>query len=113
MFNFLFKIFSQSFQLFFLRLGLGGKNYQNFQDLNFKQNDFINYKIIKYYIHKDNFVNNVNILDAHTFNFLSFYQKLGGKKGIELSKKNIFSWYKNLNIIKNFHGAATMPQKDL
>jgi uncharacterized heparinase superfamily protein len=102
MFNFLFKIFSQSFQLFFLRLGLGGKNYQNFQDLNFKQNDFINYKIIKYYIHKDNFVNNVNILDAHTFNFLSFYQKLGGKKGIELSKKNIFSWYKKFKYYKKF-----------
>ena len=50
MFDFLYKNISQSFQLFLLRLGLGGKNYQNFKDLNFKQNDFINYKIIKHYV---------------------------------------------------------------
>ena len=88
MFNFLYKNFLRTFQLFFLRLGLDGKNYQNFKDLNFKQNDFINYKIIKYYIIKNNFIINTNIRDAHTFNFLFFFQKLGGKKGIELSKKN-------------------------
>ena len=76
MFDSLYKNFLLSFQLFFLKVGLGGKNYQNFKDLNFKQNDFINYKIVKYYVVKDNFINNVNILDAHMFNFLFFYQKL-------------------------------------
>jgi len=90
MINILYKIFSRGFQLFFLRIGLGINNYKNFKDLNFKQNDFINYKIIKYYVLKNNFVNNINIQDIHTFNFLSFYQKLGGKKGIELSKKKCF-----------------------
>ena len=56
MINFLYKNFSRNFQLFFLRIGLGKNNYKNFKDLNFKQNDFINYKIIKYYILKDDFI---------------------------------------------------------
>ena len=90
MVDLLYKNFLRTFQLFLLRVGLGGKNYKNFKDLNFKQNDFINYKIIKHYVVKDNFISNVNILDAHMFNFLFFYQKLGGKKGIELSKKKYF-----------------------
>ena len=102
MVDFLYKNFLQTFQLLFLRVGLSGKNYQNFKDLNFKQNDFINYKIIKHYVVKDNFISNVNILDAHMFNFLFFYQKLGGKKGIELSKKNIFLWFKKFKYNKKF-----------
>ncbi len=102
MFDVLYKNFSQTLQLFFLKLGLVGKNYQNFNDLNFKENDFINYKIVKYYVVKDNFINSLNIQDAHTFNFLFFYQKLGGKKGIELSKKNIFLWFKKNKYKKKF-----------
>ena len=94
MIDFFYQNLSRNFQLFFLRLGLNKKNYQNFKDMNFKQNDFINYKVIKHYIFKDNFINNIEIQDVHTFNFLFFYQKLGGKKGIELSKKNIFIWFK-------------------
>ena len=97
MINFLYQNFLKNFQLFFLRLGFHKKNYKNFKDLNFKQNDFINYKIIKYYVLKKNFINykivknyvlknsfidNINIQDVHTFNFLFFYQKLGGKNGI-------------------------------
>ena len=102
MFDFLYQNFSRTSQLFLLRLGLGRKNYQNFKDLNFKQSDFNNYKIIKYYIVKDNFIDNVKNLDAHTFNFLFFYQKLGGKKGIELSKRNIFLWFKKFKYNKQF-----------
>jgi uncharacterized heparinase superfamily protein len=102
MINFLYKNFSKNFLLFFLRIGLGKNNYKNFKDLNFKQNDFINYKIIKYYVLKNNFVKNINIQDIHTFNFLSFYQKLGGKKGIELSKKNIFLWFKKFKYYTKF-----------
>ena len=89
MINFLYQNLLRNFLLLYLRLGLG-KNYKNFKDLNFKQNDFINYKVIKYYVLKENFINNLSTQDIHTFNFLSFYEKLGGKKGIELSKKNIF-----------------------
>ena len=32
-------------------------------------------------------------LESHTFDFLYFAKKLGGKTGIELSKKYIFQWY--------------------
>ena len=102
MINFIYKNFSKNFQLFFLRLGLSKKNYKNFRDLNFKQNDFINYKIIKYYVLKDNFINKINSHDIHTFNFLFFFQKMGGKQGIELSKKNIFLWFKKYRYSKNF-----------
>jgi len=93
---------SRQLHLLLLRFGLGKHQYKNFKDLNFKQNDFINYKIIKYYVLKDNFVNSMSILDIHTFNFLFFYQKLGGKNGIELSKKNIFFWFKKYKYYKNF-----------
>ena len=44
-----YKNFSKNLHLFLLRLGLGIKNHKNFKDLNFKQNDFINYKIVKHY----------------------------------------------------------------
>ena len=102
MINYLYKNFYRSFQLLFLRVGLGKSKYKNFKDLNFKQNDFINYKIVKYYVQKNNFINNINIQDVHTFNFLSFYQKLGGKKGIELSKKNIFLWFNKFKFYGKF-----------
>ena len=51
---------------------------------------FLNYKVVKHYVLKENFINSSAILDIHTFDFLSFYQKLGGKRGIELSKKIYF-----------------------
>ena len=111
MINFLYKNLSRNFQLFFLRLGLGKNSFKNFNDLNFKQNDFINYKIIKYYVLKNNFISNLNIQDVHTFNFLLFYQKLGGKKGIELSKKNIFLWFKKFKYYKKFPWGAEYASK--
>lgn len=88
--------------LFYLRLSFRKNTYVNFKDLNFKQIDFVNYKVIKNYILKDNFINNISILDVHSFNFLLFYQKLGGKKGIDLSKKNIFAWFKKYKYYNNF-----------
>ena len=111
MIDFLRQNFLRNLQLFFLWLGLGKKNYKNFKDLNFKQNDFINYKIIKYYILKDNFVKNIKIQDVHTFNFLFLYQKLGGKNGIELSKKNIFLWFKKFKYFKNFTWSTDYASK--
>ena len=68
MFDYLYKNFLRTFQLFFLRLGLDGKNYQNFKDLNFKQNDFINYKMVKYYVLKNNFLNKNKNFSQHKFN---------------------------------------------
>ena len=90
------------FFLLFLLLGFRKKLYESFQDLNFKQNDFTNYKIIKHYILKDNFIKKNTILDIHTFNFLLFYQKIGGKKGINLSKKKIFEWFHKYKYHTNF-----------
>lgn len=51
---------------------------------------------------KDNFTENITLLDIHTFNFLFFFQKLGGKEGIKLSKKNIFIWFKKYKYSGNF-----------
>ena len=111
MIDYLYKNFSRNLQLFLLWLGLGKKNYKNFKDLNFKQNDFINYKIIKHYVLKENFVEKINAQDIHTFNFLFFYQKLGGKNGIELSKKNIFLWFKKFKYYKNFTWSSDHASK--
>ena len=110
MINSLYHNFLRNFLLLYLRLGLG-KNYNNFKDLNFKQNDFINYKIVKYYILKENFIINQNTEDIHTFNFLSFFQKLGGKKGIELSKKNIFLWFKKFKYNQSFFWSTDHASK--
>ncbi len=110
MINSLYRNFLRNFLLLYLRLGLG-KNYNNFKDLNFKQNDFINYKIVKYYIQKENFIINQNTEDIHTFNFLSFFQKLGGKKGIELSKKNIFLWFKKFKYNQSFFWSTDHASK--
>ena len=106
-----YKKFSRNFQLFLLYFGLGKINYKNFNDLNFKQNDFINYKIIKYYVLQNNFISNINMHDVHTFNFLFFYQKIGGKKGIELSKKNIFIWFKKFKYYNEFPWDAENASK--
>ncbi len=111
MINFFYQNILRNFQLFFLRLGLGKTNYKNFKDLNFKQNDFINYKIIKYYIFKENFVINTKAQDIHAFNFLFFYQKLGGKKGIDLSKKNIVLWFNKFKYSKNFSWSTDLAAK--
>ena len=111
MIDYLYKNFYRSCQLLFLRVGLGKSNYKNFKDLNFKQNDFINYKIVKYYVQKNNFINNINLQDVHTFNFLSFYQKIGGKKGIELSKKNIFLWFNKFKYYRKFPWSAEHTSK--
>ena len=100
------NILIKYFFLLLLKVKFKKYNYEDFKDLNFKRNDFTNYKIIKYYVLKNNFTKNISILDIHNFNFLLFYQKLGGKKGIDLSKKNIFEWFDKY---KNYKG---FPWKD-
>ena len=94
MFSFIFSYISRYSFLLLLKFNIIRNQYDNFKDLNFKQNDFINYKVVKQNILKDNFIYDSSKNENHTFNFLLFYQKLGGKRGIELSKKNIFSWFK-------------------
>ena len=77
-----FQNLSKFFYLLMLRILPNMYKYKNFKDLNFKQNDFTNYRVVKHYILKENFIHNISILNIHSFDFLSFYQKLGGKKGI-------------------------------
>ncbi len=64
----------------------------NFNDLNFRKLDFTNYKQIKFFIFKKNFYK-INNKFVHSFEFLNFSNKLGGKIGINLSRNNIFKWY--------------------
>jgi len=84
----------------------------SFVDLNFRKIDFTNYKLIKSYIFKENFyeLKNKNI---HSFDFLNFSNKLGGKIGISLSKNSIFGWFnKNKNKF-NFPWSEDLTSKRL
>ena len=65
----------------------------SYLDLNFRKIDFTNYKLIKSFIFKKNFYLNKN-KNIHSFDFLNFSNKLGGKIGINLSKNSIFGWFK-------------------
>ena len=65
----------------------------SFNGLDFRRLDFTNYKQIKSFIFKKDFfrLKNEHVV---SFEFLNFSQNLGGKIGINLSKNNIFEWYK-------------------
>ena len=69
------------------------KNDISFSDLNFKRLDFTNYKQIKSFIFKKDFYKLKNKY-VQSFDFLNFSKNLGGKIGINLSRNNIFNWYK-------------------
>ena len=73
----------------FLRLNKG----ISFNNLNFKKLDFTNYKKIKSFIFKKNFYS-LNNRSIQNFDFLNFSKNLGGKIGINLSRKSIFNWFK-------------------
>ena len=113
MINFFYQSLSKFFYLQLLRLSPKIYKYSSFKDLSFKQNDFVNYKAVKHYVLKENFINSSAISDIHTFDFLSFYQKLGGKRGIELSKKNIFLWFRKFKYEKNFPWSDDYASKRL
>ena len=68
------------------------------KNINFKQIDFTNYKKIKQYVFNENFFYYKEFRDSHTFEFLFYLKKIGGKSGIEISKNNIFLWF---NLFKN------------
>lgn len=111
MVNFFLKNLLRYLYISILRFDFRKNTHGNFKDLNFKQADFTNYKIIKHYIIKDNFIYNNSIPDIHNFNFLLFYQKTGGKKGIALSKKNIFSWFNKYKYYRKFPWNDDHPSK--
>tara|TARA_B100000989_G_scaffold148243_1_gene110459 strand:+ start:2580 stop:4109 length:1530 start_codon:yes stop_codon:yes gene_type:complete len=76
----------------FIYLKIISKKNISFLDLNFREVDFTNYNQIKSFIFKKKFfvIKNRNI---HSFDFLNFSSKLGGKIGINLSKESIYGWY--------------------
>ncbi len=83
-----------------------------FSDLNFRRNDYTNYFQIKSYIFKKNFyyLKNRNI---HSFDFLNFSNKLGGKIGISLSKESIFGWFNNNKNKINFPWSEDLTSRRL
>ncbi len=64
----------------------------SYLDLNFRKIDFTNYELVKRFIFKKNFYKNKN-RNIHSFDFLNFSNKLGGKIGINLSRESIFGWF--------------------
>ncbi len=77
----------------FITSRLNPKNNLSYLDLNFRKIDFTNNNRIKTFIFKKNFYTYKN-KNIHSFDFLNFSNKLGGKIGINLSKEAIFGWYK-------------------
>ena len=85
----------------------------NLNDLNFKKIDFVNYQKIRSYFFKENFFLKYSSLETHSFDFLYFAKKLGGKTGIELSKKKIFQWYVLFKYKVNFPWSDELIAKRL
>ncbi len=81
-----------------------------FFDLNFKKIDFTNYHQIKTFIFKEKFINLKN-KNIHSFDFLNFSNKLGGKIGISLSKESIFNWFKINKYKLNFPWSGDLASK--
>ena len=77
----------------FITSKFNSKKNMSFLDLNFRKIDFTNHDKIKSFIFKKNFYVHKN-KNIHNFDFLNFSNKLGGKIGINLSKKAIFGWHK-------------------
>tara|TARA_A100001011_G_scaffold19657_1_gene20011 strand:- start:7702 stop:9234 length:1533 start_codon:yes stop_codon:yes gene_type:complete len=77
----------------FIILKFKSRKNLSYLDLNFRKIDFTNYDLIKTFIFKKNFYRNLN-KNIHSFDFLNFSNKLGGKIGINLSKESIFGWFK-------------------
>ena len=65
----------------------------SYLDLNFRKIDFTNHNKVKSFIFKKIFYTYKN-KKIHSFDFLNFSNKLGGKIGINLSKEAVFGWYK-------------------
>ena len=87
--NFIYLIYKY---IWFFFLTFFPKKDYNLKDeeLNFEKVNFINESIIKKIFFKDNIYSSKHYnLEIHNFNFLFIAKEIGGKKGIEFSKKNI------------------------
>ncbi len=84
----------------------------SYLDLNFRKIDFTNYNKVKTFIFKNKFYVNKNKI-IHSFDFLNFSNKLGGKIGINLSKEAIFGWYRLNKNNLGFPWIEDLPSKRL
>ena len=84
----------------------------SYLDLNFRKIDFTNHNKVKAFIFKKDFYTFKN-KNIHSFDFLNFSNKLGGKIGINLSKKAIFGWYKLNNNKLGFPWTEDLSSKRL
>ena len=84
----------------------------SYLDLNFRKIDFTNYTLVKRFIFKKNFYKNKN-KNIHSFDFLNFSNKLGGKIGINLSKEIIFGWFQLNKNKLNFPWSEDLSSKRL
>ena len=84
----------------------------SYNDLNFRKIDYTNYEQVKSYIFKKNFYKNNN-KNIHSFDFLNFSNKLGGKIGINLSKESIFGWFQINKNKLGFPWSKDLPSKRL
>ena len=82
----------------------------SFLDLNFRKIDFTNYQQIKSFIFKKNFYN-IKDKNIHSFDFLNFSNKLGGKIGLNLSRDTIFGGFTQIDI-KWVSLGLMIPQRD-
>ncbi len=96
----------------FIIIRFSSKKNLSYLDLNFRKTDFTNYKQVKSFIFKKNFYLSKN-KNVHTFDFLNFSNKLGGKIGINLSKEAIFGWYKINKGKLNFPWSEDLTSKRL
>ena len=98
---------------FFFLNYLPKKNYNlKDEELNFEKVNFINKTNVKKLFLKENiYLNNNNFPDIHDFNFLIIAKQIGGKKGIEFSKKNIFFWYNLFKWKVNFPWSGILTAK--
>ncbi len=84
----------------------------SYNDLNFRKIDYTNYNQVKSFIFKKNFYkkNNKNV---HSFDFLNFSNKLGGKIGINISKESIFEWFQINKNKLGFPWSEDLPSRRL
>ncbi len=96
----------------FITSKLNAKKNLSYLDLNFRKIDFTNYSKIKSFIFKKNFYSYKN-KNIHSFDFLNFSNKIGGKIGINLSKEAIFGWYQLHKNKLGFPWAGDLSSKRL